>query len=55
MGNELTKEDIPEIDEEIITPTFELYSDDVESHSKIKDIDDVTTEEMDQYLSLIHI
>ena len=24
LGNELTKEDIPEIDEEIITPTFEL-------------------------------
>ena len=49
-GNSLTKEEIGSIDEESITPTFELYSDDVERNSNIQDIDDVTCKEFDQYI-----
>ena len=48
IGSPLTAKDSDEINQEAVTPKFELYSDDVETNSCVRDIDDVTSEEMDQ-------
>ena len=50
LGHPLTVEHLKEIDEGLVTPTFELYSDEEETHHHTTDIDDVTPEYMDQYV-----
>ena len=40
-----------EIDPEVVTPEYELYEDDMEgNHQSIPDVDDVTPEELDNYV-----
>ena len=50
IDSPLTAKDSNDIDQGTVTPKFELYSDDVETNSSVRDIDDVTSEEFDQYI-----
>ena len=51
LGKPLTPKELKEIDPEAVTPEYELYEDDMEgNHQSIPDVDDVTPEELDNYV-----
>ena len=50
VGSPLTSQDLHDFNDKAVTPAFEMYSDDTEIARNTKDIDDVTPEDVGQYV-----
>ena len=50
LGNPLSPDELKDFDEEAVTPEYEYYEDDKENRAPTPDAEDVTPEEMDNYV-----